>query len=103
MAVSFVASGVVWRWLLNSAQGEQASGLNRLFEMTGLRFLENSWTQNTTWGILAIALPAVWQLAGYVMALFLAGFRGIPDDLREAARVTAPASGSSTSRSSSPS
>ena len=87
MAVSFVASGVVWRWLLNSAQGESASGLNRLFEMTGLRFLENSWTQNTTWGILAIALPAVWQLAGYVMALFLAGFRGIPDDLREAARV----------------
>lgn len=87
MAVSFVASGVVWRWLLNSAQGEQASGLNRLFEMTGLRFLENSWTQNTTWGIMAIALPAVWQLAGYVMALFLAGFRGISDDLREAARM----------------
>ena len=87
MAVSFVASGVVWRWLLNSAEGQGASGLNRLFEMTGLTFLENSWTQNTTWGILAIALPAVWQLAGYVMALFLAGFRGIPDDLREAARV----------------
>lgn len=87
MAVSFVASGVVWRWLLNSAQGAQASGLNRLFEMLGLRFLENSWTQNTTLGILAIALPAIWQLAGYVMALFLAGFRGIPEDLREAARV----------------
>ncbi|CED91047.1 MAG: sugar ABC transporter permease [Actinomyces succiniciruminis] len=87
MAVSFVASGVVWRWLLNSAQGAQASGLNRLFEMTGLKFLENSWTQNTTFGILAIAIPAVWQLAGYVMALFLAGFRGINDDLREAARV----------------
>lgn len=87
MAVSFVASGVVWRWLLNSAQGEQASGLNRLFEMTGLTFLENSWTQNTTFGILAIAIPAIWQLAGYVMALFLAGFRGISDDLREAARM----------------
>ena len=87
MAVSFVASGVVWRWLLNSAEGQGASGLNRLFEMTGLTFLENSWTQDTTFGILAIALPAIWQLAGYVMALFLAGFRGIPDDLREAARV----------------
>lgn len=87
MAVSFVASGVVWRWLLNAAQGTEASGLNRLLEMTGLKFLENSWTQNTTFGILAIALPAVWQLAGYVMALFLAGFRGISDDLREAARV----------------
>ncbi|WP_315502788.1 sugar ABC transporter permease [Actinomyces radicidentis] len=87
MAVSFVASGVVWRWLLNSAQGAEASGLNRLFEMLHLDFLESSWTQSTTWGILAIALPAVWQLAGYVMALFLAGFRGISEDLREAARV----------------
>ena len=35
----------------------------------------------------ALALPAIWQMAGYVLALFLAGFRGIPDDLREAARV----------------
>ncbi len=87
MAVSFVASGVVWKWLLNSATDDSASGLNRLFQMVGLGFLQNSWTQNTTWGILAIALPAVWQLAGYVMALFLAGFRGIPNDLREAARV----------------
>lgn len=87
MAVSFVASGVVWKWLLNSATGESASGLNRLFQMLGLGFLENSWTKNLTWGILAIALPAIWQLAGYVMALFLAGFRGIPNELREAARV----------------
>ena len=87
MAVSFVASGVVWRWLLNSAQDEQASGLNRLFQMLGLGFLQNSWTANITFGILAIAIPAIWQLAGYVMALFLAGFRGVPDELREAARV----------------
>ena len=33
----------------------------------------------------AIAIPAIWQLSGYVMALFLAGFRGIPEELREAA------------------
>lgn len=87
MAVSFVASGVVWKWLLNSATGESASGLNRLFQMLGLSFLENSWTKSLNWGILAIALPAIWQLAGYVMALFLAGFRGVPNELREAARV----------------
>jgi glucose/mannose transport system permease protein len=35
----------------------------------------------------AMAMPAVWQLSGYVMALFLAGFRGIPQELREAAAV----------------
>jgi len=87
MAVSFVASGVVWRWLLNSNEGASASGLNRLFQMLGLGFMQNHWWNNPNWGVAAIALPAVWQLSGYVMALFLAGFRGIPDELREAARI----------------
>ncbi|MGO1266577.1 MAG: carbohydrate ABC transporter permease, partial [Microbacterium gubbeenense] len=49
--------------------------------------LQNNWWNNITFGIVAIALPAIWQLSGYVMALFLAGFRGIPDELREAARM----------------
>ena len=34
-----------------------------------------------------IILAAVWQMSGYTMALYLAGLRGISDDLREAARV----------------
>lgn len=36
---------------------------------------------------LGIILAAVWQLSGYTMALYLAGLRGVPDELREAARV----------------
>lgn len=87
MAVSFIASGVVWRWLLNSNQDEMASGLNRLFQIVGLGFLQNNWWNNVSVGIAAIALPAIWQLSGYVMALFLAGFRGIPEELREAGRI----------------
>lgn len=87
MAVSFVASGVVWRWLLNSAQGPTAGGLNQLFQMMGMDGLQNSWWSNPTWGMAAMALPAIWQLSGYVMALFLAGLRGISDDQREAARM----------------
>lgn len=88
MAVSMFASGVVWNWLLNSDTGSTASGLNQLFEMVGLGFLKNQWwVSNPTWGIAAIAIPAVWQLSGYIMALFLAGFRGIPGELREAARI----------------
>jgi len=87
MAVSFIASGVVWRWLLNNAQGDRASGLNRLLGSLGLDFLQTSWWTHERWGILAIAMPAVWQLSGYIMALFLAGFRGVPDELREAARM----------------
>jgi glucose/mannose transport system permease protein len=87
MAVSFIASGVVWRWLLNNAEGERAGGLNRIFGDVGLGFLQNQWWTDQKWGIVAIAMPAVWQLAGYVMALFLAGFRGIPAELREAGRI----------------
>lgn len=87
MAVSFVAAGVVWRWLLNSAQDDDAAGLNRLFQIVGLDGLQNDWWSTPTWGIVAIAMPAIWQLSGYMMALFLAGFRSIPDELREAARM----------------
>ncbi|WP_427887573.1 carbohydrate ABC transporter permease [Kribbella sp. GL6] len=89
MAISMIASGVVWGWLLNPSQGADARGLNRLFEILHLNFLENPWwTAGSRWTTMAsIALPAVWQLSGYIMALFLAGFRGIPPELREAARV----------------
>lgn len=89
MAISMIASGVVWGWLMNPSQGDEARGINRLFEILHLGFLENSWwTGSNRWAIMSsIALPAVWQLSGYIMALFLAGFRGIPPELREAARV----------------
>jgi glucose/mannose transport system permease protein len=87
LAVSFVSAGVVWRWLLNSAEGEDAAGLNRLLQIVGLDSLQNSWWDTANWGMAAIALPAIWQLSGYVMALFLAGFRSIPDEQREAARI----------------
>jgi glucose/mannose transport system permease protein len=87
MAVSFVASGVVWRWLMNSGTGDNSGGLNAIFHGLGLTFLENRWWTDPNWGMAAMALPAIWQLSGYIMALFLAGFRGIPNELREAALV----------------
>jgi glucose/mannose transport system permease protein len=87
MAVSFIAAGIVWRWLMNPAPAERASGLNLLFDRVGLDFLANDWWQNRSWGMGAMAIPAIWQMGGYVMALFLAGLRGVSEDLREAARV----------------
>ncbi|MDA2814877.1 sugar ABC transporter permease [Nocardiopsis sp. RSe5-2] len=87
MAVSFIATGVVWRWLMNPAPAERATGLNALFVHFGLDFLVNEWWTAPNLGMAAMALPAVWQLSGYIMALYLAGFRGVPEELREAARV----------------
>ncbi len=87
MAVSFIAAGVVWRWLMNPAPGDRSTGFNLLFDKLGLGFLGNEWYLGQTWGAAALAIPAVWALSGYIMALFLAGFRGVPEELREAARM----------------
>ena len=88
MAISFIVTGVVWRWMLNPAMGaDRISGLNLLFEQMGLGFLVNQWHLTPTWGIAAVALAAIWQMSGYTMALYLGGLRSVPDELREAARV----------------
>lgn len=87
MAISFIAMGTSWRWLMDSARDGDATGLNYILQKLGLGFLQSDWYTSEAGSMYAMALPAIWQMAGYVMALFLAGFRGIPDDLREAARV----------------
>jgi glucose/mannose transport system permease protein len=94
MAVSFIAVGIVWRWLMNPAPADRATGLNVIFDKLGLHSLANQWylDSGTIFGIhsrgmAAMALPAIWALSGYIMALYLAGFRGVPEELREAARM----------------
>jgi glucose/mannose transport system permease protein len=87
MAISYIVTGVAWRWLMNPAMGERLSGLNLLFDKMGLDFLINTWYTTPKWGIAFIALPAIWQMSGYVMALYLSGLRSVPQELREAARV----------------
>jgi glucose/mannose transport system permease protein len=87
MAISFIVTGVVWRWLMNPAQGDRLSGINLIFDGLGLDFLISKWHTTPTWGIAAIAIPAIWQMSGFTMALYLGGLRAIPESLREAARV----------------
>lgn len=88
MAISFIATGIIWRWLLNSDSGDSTTGINKLTEAVGLGFLHSEWHKSdSSFAVASIALPAGWALSGYVMALFLAGLRGIPEELREAARV----------------
>jgi glucose/mannose transport system permease protein len=88
MAISFIVTGVVWRWLLNPATSlDRLSGINLLFHEAGLDFLISPWYTHPSFGIAAIVIPAVWQMSGFTMALYLAGLRSVPDELREAARV----------------
>ena len=87
MAISYIVTGVTWRWLMNPAMGERLSGLNLLLEKVGLGNFINAWYTTPQWGIAFIAIPAIWQMSGYVMALYLSGLRAVPQELREAARV----------------
>jgi glucose/mannose transport system permease protein len=96
MAISSVATGVVWSWLLNPTTGVnlilKSLGLNHLPEW----FLSTRILPGTPLGQIEIALPiallavliaAVWQMSGFAMAVYLAGLRGIPEELKEAARI----------------
>jgi glucose/mannose transport system permease protein len=81
-AVSAIVTGVAWRWLM-----QPTTGLNLLFAKLGFAHSDFAWNADPRWGILAISLAASWQFTGYVMALYLAGLRGIPSELREAAAI----------------
>jgi glucose/mannose transport system permease protein len=88
MSISFIASGVVWAWLMNPATGSRTTGINLLFQNLGLDFLISTWHATPPpWGMAYTVIPAVWQLSGFAMALYLGGIRGISEDIREAARV----------------
>ena len=88
MAVSFIVSGVIWRWLFNPGSIQLGNiGVNQQFEKVGLNFLICGWYTDPEIGIKAVAIAAIWQFSGYTMALYLAGLRGIPLELREAAAI----------------
>jgi glucose/mannose transport system permease protein len=87
LAISYIVTGVVWRWLMNPAMGSRMSGLNLLFTYLGLDSWVNAWHTTPKWGMAAIALAAIWQMSGYTMALYLAGMRAVPHELKEAARI----------------
>jgi len=88
MSISFIASGVVWGWLMNPATGSRITGINLIFQSLGLDSFISLWHSSPMpWGMAYTAIPAVWQLSGFPMALDLGGIRSISDDIREAARV----------------
>ena len=88
MSISFIASGVVWGWLMNPATGDRITGINLIFQSLGLDSLISLWHSTPMpWGMAYTVIPAVWQLSGFTMALYLGGIRSISEEIREAARV----------------
>jgi len=73
---------------MNPATGSRITGINLIFQSLGLDSLISLWHSTPMpWGMAYTAIPAVWQLSGFTMALYLGGIRSISEDIREAARV----------------
>ncbi len=82
MALSFIVTGTVWKWILNPGLG-----LERLVKNMGFSDFTFDWLVDPEMSIYTIVIAGVWQSTGFVMALFLAGLRGIDDSIIKAAQV----------------
>ena len=82
MALSFIVTGTVWKWLLNPGLG-----LEHLVQQWGFESFRFGWLVDPDRAIYCIVIAGIWQSAGFVMALFLAGLRGIDESIIKAAQV----------------
>lgn len=81
-AMSFVATGLVWQWML--APGSGIESALHAFGFPDARF---DWIVDQDKVMYTIVIATVWQASGLVMALMLAGLRGIDDEIWKAARL----------------
>jgi len=82
MALSFMVSGTAWKWFFNPG-----IGLEKAMQDLGFANFHFDWIINADRAIYIIAIVAVWQSSGFVMAIFLAGIRGISEEVIKAAKI----------------
>jgi glucose/mannose transport system permease protein len=82
MALSFIVTGTAWKWILNPGLG-----LEKLVHDWGFPNFTFDWLVNSDMAIYTVVIAGVWQSSGFVMALFLAGLRGVDDSIIKAAMV----------------
>jgi glucose/mannose transport system permease protein len=82
MALSFIVTGTAWKWMLNPSLG-----LEKLMHDLGWESFHFDWLVQSDMAIYCVVIAGVWQSAGFAMALFLAGLRGIDDSIVKAAQI----------------
>ena len=82
MALSMIVTGTAWKWIMNPGLGIEA-----MVRGWGFEDFAFDWVIDPDRAIYAIVVAAVWQASGFVMALFLAGLRGVDEEIVKAARV----------------
>lgn len=82
MALSFVVTGTAWKWFLNPGLG-----LENTMHNLGWTSFKFDWLVNPKMAIYTVVIAGVWQASGFVMAMFLAGLRGIDGEIIKAAQI----------------
>lgn len=82
MALSFIVTGTAWKWFL-----DPGIGLENTMHQWGWASFEFAWIKDRTLAIYTVVIAAVWQSSGFVMAMFLAGLRGVDSEIIKAAQM----------------
>lgn len=81
-AMSFIVTGLVWQWIMNPTLG-----LQKTADAWGFGWLRFDWIVQNNLAIYVIVLAGIWQSSGLVMAIMLAGLRGVDRELWKATRI----------------
>ena len=82
MALSFIVTGTAWKWLLNPG-----IGIEKIVRDWGFESFSLDWITQPSTAIYCIVIAAIWQSSGFVMAMFLAGLRGVDGEIVKAAQI----------------
>jgi glucose/mannose transport system permease protein len=82
MALSFIVTGTAWKWFL-----DPGIGLQNTMHMWGWESFAFTWIKDRNLAIYCVVIAAVWQSSGFVMAMFLAGLRGVDNEIIKAAQI----------------
>ena len=82
MALSFIVTGVAWKWFL-----DPGIGIERTIQSLGWTTFKFDWIKDPDMAIYTVVIAAVWQASGFVMAMFLAGLRGVDTEIIRAAQI----------------
>ncbi len=82
MALSFIVTGTAWKWIMDPGIGIEAT-----MHLWGWESFEFRWIKDRDMAIYAVVIAAVWQTSGFVMSMFLAGLRGIDNEILKAAQI----------------
>ena len=82
LALSFIVTGTAWKLLL-----DPGIGLEKALHDLGWTSFHFDWVVNPRMMIYCVAIAGVWQTSGFVMAMFLAGLRGVDGEILKAAQI----------------